>query len=164
MINHVNSHSSVMTDQETVAGDLAATGLFSLIGQLAERAGISPMAIRYYEREGLLSPSRFGRLRAFGAEDERRLKTIVMLRGLGLPIARIRKALELTMTDKENGAAYAQLLHEHLDALNAERKGLALRIVETEAILARLGADHGADEQQTENAGVTSLATAKDEP
>lgn len=65
------------------------------IKEAAERLGISERAIRFYEKQGLLSPSRqqHNGYRAFGEEDIWRLQTIVALREAGVPIADIRTAL-----------------------------------------------------------------------
>lgn len=65
------------------------------IKQAAERLGISQRAIRFYEKQGLLSPSRqqHNGYREFGEEDIWRLQTIVALREAGMPIADIRTAL-----------------------------------------------------------------------
>jgi len=65
------------------------------IKEAAERLGISQRAIRFYEKQGLLSPSRqqHNGYRAFGEEDIWRLQTIVALREAGMPIADIRTAL-----------------------------------------------------------------------
>jgi len=65
------------------------------IKQAAERLVISQRAIRFYEKQGLLSPSRqqHNGYREFGEEDIWRLQTIVALREAGMPIADIRTAL-----------------------------------------------------------------------
>ncbi|CAG5091917.1 Demethylmenaquinone methyltransferase [Thermobacillus xylanilyticus] len=65
------------------------------IKEAAERLGISQRAIRFYEKQGLLSPSRqqHNGYREFGEEDIWRLQTIVALREAGMPIADIRTAL-----------------------------------------------------------------------
>jgi DNA-binding transcriptional MerR regulator len=59
---------------------------FFLIGELAEQTGLSPTAIRFYEREGLIAPKRHGRFRVYLAADAERLKLIVQMRSMGLPI------------------------------------------------------------------------------
>jgi len=65
------------------------------IREAAERLGISERAIRFYEKQGLLKPSRteHNLYREFGEDDIWRLQTIIALREAGMPIADIREAL-----------------------------------------------------------------------
>lgn len=65
------------------------------IGALAERAGISVSAIRYYERRGLLPvPDRVGGRRSFGPEAVRRLEAIGAAKRLGLSLEEIGELLD----------------------------------------------------------------------
>lgn len=82
----------------TKAGDNAAA--------FAARFGVTVKALRVYEREGLISPTRSGsNWRAYGRAEEMRLTAILALKRLGLPLARVRDLL--------NG------LHGDLDAVLA---------------------------------------------
>ena len=65
-----------------------------LIGELADGLGISPQAVRFYEKEGLVSPQRIGRYRTFRRLDVLRLKLVVGLRGLGFGISEIKEIIE----------------------------------------------------------------------
>ncbi len=66
-------------------------------------SGISGQNIRYYEKQGLISPkrNRINSYREYGEEDIRILKTIRMLRMLDMPIEQIRLILkgDLAMGD-----------------------------------------------------------------
>lgn len=66
-------------------------------------SGISGQNIRYYEKQGLISPkrNRINSYREYGEEDIRILKTIRMLRMLDMPIDQIRLILkgDLAMGD-----------------------------------------------------------------
>lgn len=66
-------------------------------------SGISGQNIRYYEKQGLISPkrNRINSYREYGEEDIRILKTIRMLRMLDMPIDQIRLILkgDLSMGD-----------------------------------------------------------------
>jgi len=68
------------------------------IGQLAKRAGIAIDTVRYYERDGLLSPS--GRLpsgyRRYGEPELKRLRFIRRAKALGFSLADIRALLSLS--------------------------------------------------------------------
>jgi MerR family redox-sensitive transcriptional activator SoxR len=64
------------------------------ISRLAERTGLAPSAIRYYEEEGLITPGRGpGGHRQFEKSDIRRLSFIIIAQKLGFSIAEIRAQL-----------------------------------------------------------------------
>jgi DNA-binding transcriptional MerR regulator len=63
------------------------------ITELAREFDITPRAIRFYEDQGLLSPSREGaggRTRVYGARDRTRLKLTLRGKRLGLSLAEIK--------------------------------------------------------------------------
>ena len=63
----------------------------------AARTGFTVRALRVYEREGLLKPSRAANgWRRYGPDDLLRLNTISVLKALGLTLAQIRKLLRET--------------------------------------------------------------------
>lgn len=65
------------------------------IGRMAERSGLSVSQIRFYETQGLIAPPRDrGGRRRFPRAELRRLAFIRAAQRLGLPLARIRAALE----------------------------------------------------------------------
>lgn len=61
------------------------------IGEVANEIGLSISNIRFYEKKGLLAPSRKEEsgYRDYTAEDVNRLKTILLYRKMGLPIETI---------------------------------------------------------------------------
>jgi len=65
------------------------------IGALAERTGLNVSAIRYYEREGLLSAWRnAGGQRRFARADIRRLSFVMIAQQFGVTLAEIRALLD----------------------------------------------------------------------
>jgi DNA-binding transcriptional MerR regulator len=67
------------------------------IGQLAERLGLTPRTIRYYEELGLLKPSSYtkGGERRYTEEDEKHLERILELKRLmGFGLDEIRVILD----------------------------------------------------------------------
>jgi DNA-binding transcriptional MerR regulator len=64
------------------------------IGDVAQRLGVSVDTLRYYEKEGLVTPARdpAGR-RRYGAADVAALEVVRMLRDAGLGIDPIRRVL-----------------------------------------------------------------------
>ena len=64
------------------------------IGVLAERTGLAPSAIRYYETQGLLAPLRNnGGQRRYLRGDIRRLSFVMICQQLGYSLTDIREAL-----------------------------------------------------------------------
>jgi len=66
------------------------------IKEAADKLGITPRAIRFYEKKGLLSPAKqeANRYRTFSEQDIWRLQTIVSLRESGMSLSDIKQALE----------------------------------------------------------------------
>ena len=59
------------------------------ISQMAERFGLTPRALRFYESKGLLAPARRGRGRVYTQADQRHLALILKGRKLGFTIVEI---------------------------------------------------------------------------
>ncbi|WP_127111869.1 redox-sensitive transcriptional activator SoxR [Shimia sediminis] len=72
---------------------LAKSGLS--IGQVSDRTGLAPSAIRFYEEEGLVFPFRTDSgQRRFDRADIRRLSFVMISQGLGFTLPQIREALK----------------------------------------------------------------------
>lgn len=58
------------------------------IGELAAELGVNPKALRFYEQRGMVPPARRGahRYREFGPEDVARLRVLIGLRRLEVPL------------------------------------------------------------------------------
>jgi DNA-binding transcriptional MerR regulator len=112
----------------------AHLGGFMFIGELAAETGVDPKTIRFYEREGLLSPPRHGRFRTYMASDVRRLKDVLMMRRLGIGIANIRKMFE-TNPEITNSQQTISLLLSHLEALRTRHAEVAKQLEDTSAML-----------------------------
>lgn len=114
--------------------DHAASGGFKFIGELAAETGTDPKTIRFYEREGLLSPPRHGRFRTYMDSDVRRLKDVLMMRRIGISIANIRKLFE-SNSQVMNGQQTANLLLNHLETLRSRQTEVARQLEETSAMI-----------------------------
>jgi MerR family redox-sensitive transcriptional activator SoxR len=65
------------------------------IGELSERSGVSQSALRFYEREGLISARRTdGNQRRYPAVTLRRVALVQAGKAAGVPLERIRAALD----------------------------------------------------------------------
>lgn len=100
-----------------------------LIGELAERTGISERLLRYYERAGLLRPERLPNgYREYADSDTAAVLRIRALLAAGLPTRVIRQVLPCT-TDE----AAVQPCPGVLDALRAQLSALDRRSAELAA-------------------------------
>lgn len=108
------------------------------IGELARQAGVDVQTVRYYEREGLLdAPARTpSGYRAYGPEHLERLNFVRHCRSLDMPLAEVKRLVQLSgektiSCDEVNG-----LVRAHLARVQAKRKSLQ----ELESKLAALNA------------------------
>ena len=101
---------------------MAAPPLTFSISELAQEFALTTRAIRFYEDEGLLAPTRSGRTRVYGPRERTRLKLILRGKRLGLSLVEIREILDLydTKTDE------APQLRKFLETL-ANRRALLLQ-------------------------------------
>lgn len=107
------------------------TGL--TIGQIADRTGLAPSAIRYYEEEGLVHPHRTDTgQRRFARADIRRLSFVMISQSLGFSIAEIRTALSSLPENRTPTKADWQAISEHF------RTELDARITQMQSLRDRL--------------------------
>jgi len=80
------------------------------IQEAAVRLGVTPRAIRFYEEKGLVSPRKEtgNGYRVYEEDDIEKLRWVVALRELGLPLAAIADALE-TSADGERASLLTKL-------------------------------------------------------
>ena len=88
------------------------------INEVEKATGIRDANIRFYEKEGLISPSRGSNgYREYSESDVRRIEQIKVLRLLEIPIPVIRKLLE-------DEVSLRQVLEERLEDMEIETKRL----------------------------------------
>jgi len=110
---------------------------FLFIGELAKLTGTDPKTIRFYERAELISPPRHGRFRTYLATDVRRLRNVLTLRRLGVPIVQIRDILALLSPEEDVLASEkaVNLLRQHLNTLRNSQVELNQQIENTSSAL-----------------------------
>lgn len=98
------------------------------IADVAERSGLAPSALRFYEKRGLIAPAgRNGLRRAYQPETLERLALIACARSAGFTIAEIARFLVATPSDTElraRMAGKAQELEEAIARLTRMRDSL----------------------------------------
>ena len=89
------------------------------IKDLEEYLIISRANIRYYEKEGLLSPNRKdNKYRDYNTEDLAKLQKIIVLRKLGISITDIKKIFDGSKELQEVIPEQIKILHEQIKELN----------------------------------------------
>ncbi|MEU9985077.1 redox-sensitive transcriptional activator SoxR [Streptomyces sp. NPDC050856] len=90
------------------------------VGELAARSGVAPSALRFYEREGLITSRRTsGNQRRYHRDALRRVAFIRTSQRLGIPLAAIREVLGLLPDDRtptpEDWARISECWRDDLD-------------------------------------------------
>lgn len=89
------------------------------IGEVAERSGLPPKTIRYYEDIGLIRPLRSDNgYRAFQEKDLHKLAFLGRARGLGFSIEDCRTLLALYDDGARESAQVKQIAEEHLHQID----------------------------------------------
>jgi DNA-binding transcriptional MerR regulator len=107
------------------------------ISQMAERFGVTPRALRFYESKGLLKPARVGRGRAYSNTDQQHVALILKGRKLGFTIAEIAQ-----MIAAEEGQASPQALKLTREKCVEQIAHLEKQLRETGEALAELRRMH----------------------
>ena len=103
------------------------------IGELSARSGVSQSALRFYERQGLISAERTdGNQRRYPGVTLRRVALVQAGKAAGIPLERIRQALDTLPTGKSPtkrdwarlSSAWRRELDERIETLEAIRNRL----------------------------------------
>ena len=109
------------------------------IGELAARAGVTPEAIRYYEREGVVPPAvrgGAGRYRRYGPADAERLRFIRRARDLGFSLDEVRELLALAAGEPDRPCDDVnRIARAHLAQVDAKLAQLAALRIELDRVI-----------------------------
>jgi MerR family transcriptional regulator, redox-sensitive transcriptional activator SoxR len=102
------------------------------IGELSTRSGVSQSALRFYERHGLIASTRTdGNQRRFAATTLRRVALVRAAKAAGIPLERLREALDTLGGDSPKkkdwerlSRAWARELDERIETLQSIRTRL----------------------------------------
>jgi DNA-binding transcriptional MerR regulator len=107
--------------------------LFS-IGDLSREFGVTTRTIRFYEDQGLLSPTRNGQNRIYQVRDRVRLKLILRGKRLGFSLKEINKLIALY--DAPEGEAGQ--LRSFIEKIRARRSELLVQKEDIEHVMDEL--------------------------
>ena len=117
------------------------------ISELAQEFSITPRTIRFYEDQGIVSPSREGRNRVYHARDRARLKLALRGKRLGFQLSEILSLINMYDGPGQTAAQlqqYLAILNQHKQVLEQQRQDLeeTLKTIEQqrkncEALLAK---------------------------
>jgi len=96
------------------------------IGELAQRAGVTAKAIRFYEHKGILPPATraANRYRVYGEDAVEMLGFVKQATGLGLTLAEIKDIIGIRQGGRPPCTHVHQLLRDKADGLNRKLKDL----------------------------------------
>lgn len=106
------------------------------ISALAREFDITPRAIRFYEDQGILSPSRAGRNRVYAARDRARLKLLLRGKRLGLSLSEVRALIDMYDSPRDTEAQlreFLAVLARHRATLERQREDIGLTLAEISA-------------------------------
>jgi len=118
---------------DSIAEDSMETSTYT-ISDLAKEYDITPRTIRFYEDQGLLTPTREGRQRVFSEGDNVRLRLILRGKRLGFSLAEAKEIIELY--DLESGGE--RQLTYFLEKIEHQRLNLKRQQEDIKAILHEL--------------------------
>lgn len=106
------------------------------ITELAREFDITPRAIRFYEDQGLLAPSREGaggRNRVYTPRDRTRLKLTLRGKRIGLSLSEIKSLVDMYESPKDTAAQmnrFLGVLAQHRETLEQQREDIEMSLQE----------------------------------
>ncbi|WP_019029926.1 MerR family transcriptional regulator [Colwellia piezophila] len=104
------------------------------ISDLSKEFDITTRSIRFYEDQGLISPTRKGQTRIYNQRDKVRLKLILRGKRLGFSLAETGQLFELYDVDKTS----AKQLTSIVTLINNKKSDLKQQLVDISAVLIEL--------------------------
>jgi DNA-binding transcriptional MerR regulator len=104
------------------------------IGDLSKEFDITTRSIRFYEDQGLISPTLKGQTRIYNQRDKVRLKLILRGKRLGFSLAETGRLFELYDADKSS----AKQLSSMMDLIKQKKNDLKQQFDDINAVLIEL--------------------------
>ncbi|MGB6189992.1 MAG: MerR family DNA-binding transcriptional regulator [Aeromonas molluscorum] len=106
------------------------------ISELAKEFDVTTRSIRFYEDQGLLTPTRQGQTRIYSRQDKVRLKLTLRGKRLGFSLADIRELFDLYDADKSSRTqlrSMLSLIEEKRQTLNQQLEDIKMVLLELDA-------------------------------
>ena len=104
------------------------------ISQLSKEFDITTRSIRFYEDQGLITPTRKGQTRIYNQRDKVRLKLILRGKRLGFSLAETGRLFELYDADKSS----AKQLSSMMELIAQKKNDLKQQLDDINAVLIEL--------------------------
>lgn len=111
------------------------------ITELCQEFDVTLRALRFYEDKGLLAPRRINGTRIYSRRDRARLTLILRAKAFGMPLAEIKRYLDLYDLQDEGRAQQLQLVIDRTDQEIAALQSKRDRIDQTLAELRLINAN-----------------------
>lgn len=106
------------------------------ISELAKEFDVTTRSIRFYEDQGLLTPTRQGQTRIYSRQDRVRLKLTLRGKRLGFSLADIRELFDLYDADKSSRtqlSSMLSLIEEKRETLHQQLEDIEMVLLELDA-------------------------------
>ncbi|NDV89999.1 MerR family transcriptional regulator [Alteromonas sp. 345S023] len=110
------------------------------IGELAREFDITPRTIRFYEEQGLLSPTRTGQNRVYDNKDRVRLKLILRGKRLGFSLAEVKTLFDMYDSNPNSAVQLEAMLamtEQKRAVLNQQLEDIKMLMTELDDVEAR---------------------------
>jgi DNA-binding transcriptional MerR regulator len=117
------------------------------ISQIAEIFHLEPHTLRYYEKEGILSPNKSEKgIRIYSDSDIEQLEMVCCLKNTGMPIKDIRKYFELCAQGDQTVAQRLEIFTEQRQHILDEMEDLKKHLAKIECKIKCYKEKHGVKE------------------
>lgn len=103
------------------------------ISDLTSEFGVTARALRFYEEEGLIAPTRIGTTRVYNRRDRARLAWIVRAKNVGFSLCEIKELIDLYDLDDGRATQKQRTIErcrEKIEKLTSQRNDLDAAIAE----------------------------------
>ncbi len=114
------------------------------IGELAQEFDTTTRAIRFYEDQGLISPTREGQKRIYTPADRTIIKLIMRGKRLGFSLAESKELIDLYNVEDNNQAQHLRVLEQvrmSRERLLQQQADIEIMLIELDEHEARVKAD-----------------------